>query len=167
MIVEKIRRAVDRFNSELKIRFFKIIYPHKIVGAKSIRIRKRFNLRIDNQGELKLGDRVFFNNDVSVNVLESITFGNDVLVGENVKFYDHNHIFGGDSKVVEKHQFKTAPIKIGNNVWIGSNVIILKGVTIGDRSIISAGSIVSKNVSEDVIYKEKRLSSETEIRYYD
>lgn len=167
MIVEKLIRAVNRFNSELKIHFLKVVYPHKIIGAKSIRLRKRFNLRIDNQGKLKLGDRVFFNNDVSVNVLESITFGNDVIVGENVKFYDHNHIFGGSSKVIEKHQFRTAPIKIGNNVWIGANVIILKGVTIGDRSIISAGSIVSEDVSEDIIYKEKRLSSETEIRYYD
>lgn len=166
MIVEKVTRVTSRLNSELKIRFLKMIYPHKIIGAKSVRIRKRFNLRIDNQGELKLGDRVFFNNDVSVNVLESVTFGNDVLVGENVKIYDHNHIFGGNSQVVEKHQFKTAPVKIGNNVWIGSNVIILKGVTIGDRAIISAGSVVSKDVSEDVIYREKRLSSETEIRYY-
>lgn len=166
MIVEKVTRVSSRLNSELKIRFLKMIYPHKIIGAKSVRIRKRFNLRIDNQGELKLGDRVFFNNDVSVNVLESVTFGNDVLVGENVKIYDHNHIFGGNSQVVEKHQFKTAPVKIGNNVWIGSNVIILKGVTIGDRAIISAGSVVSKDVSEDVIYREKRLSSETEIRYY-
>lgn len=99
--------------------------------------------------------------------MECISIGDDVIIGENVKIYDHNHVFGGDSQVVEKHKFKTSPIKIGDNVWIGSNVTILKGVTIGDRSIISAGSVINKDVSSDVIYQQKRISNETVITYYD
>lgn len=166
-MLSKFLSACNIISSKIKISFLKTIYSHQIFGAKAIRLRKRFNLQIGDNASLYIGDRVFLNNDVSINTLESILIGDDVLIGENVKIYDHNHLFGGNSKVVEKHKFKTAPIKIGNDVWIGSHVTILKGVTIGDRSIISAGSVVSENVGSDVIYQEKRIAVETVINYYD
>ena len=75
--------------------------------------------------------------------------------------YDHDHDFkvhGG--KKMEK--YKTSPIKIGNNVWIGANVIILRGVTIGDNSVIAAGTIVRENVRENVIYHSKIENSQKE-----
>lgn len=167
MKISKILSMNNIIKSKLKIMFLKMMYHHQLFGAKSVRFRKRFNLQIGEQGKLNIGDRVFFNNDVSVNALDCISIGDDVIIGENVKIYDHNHVFGGNSHVVEKHKFKTAPIKIGNSVWIGSNVTILKGVIIGDRAIISAGSVVNKNVASDVIYQEKRISNETVIKYYD
>jgi len=46
---------------------------------------------------------------------------------------------------------RTAPVRIGHNVWIGMNAIILKGVTIGDNSVIAAGSVVSKSVSANTV----------------
>jgi|GEM_PF-5020186 len=167
MIIRKIFSLLEIFKSKIRIVFFKIIYNNRIRGAKHIRFRKRLNINIGDQGELYIGNNVFFNNDVSINVLDNIFIGNDVLVGENVKIYDHNHVFGGNSKVVEKHKFKTEPVKIGNNVWIGSNVVILKGTNIGDRSIIAAGSVVSENVPSDVIYRNDKSINETEIMYYD
>jgi len=52
---------------------------------------------------------------------------------------------------------------IGNNVWIGSNVVILKGVKIGDGSVIAAGSLVTKDVPENCLYIEKKQAVIREI----
>jgi acetyltransferase-like isoleucine patch superfamily enzyme len=46
---------------------------------------------------------------------------------------------------------RTAPVKIGDNVWIGMNAVILKGVNIGDNAVIAAGSVVSKSVAANTI----------------
>lgn len=51
----------------------------------------------------------------------------------------------------KRHDLFPAPIHKGKNVWIGANVVILPGVTIGDNSVIAAGAIVSKNVPENVV----------------
>ena len=48
-------------------------------------------------------------------------------------------------------KLKTAPVIIGNNVWIGMNATILKGVTIGDNSVVAAGSVVTKSVPANVV----------------
>jgi acetyltransferase-like isoleucine patch superfamily enzyme len=48
-------------------------------------------------------------------------------------------------------KLKTAPVKIGDNVWIGMNAVILKGVTIGDNSVVAAGSVVTKNVPANAV----------------
>lgn len=102
-------------------------------------------------GNLTIGCRVFFNNYCSVNCHESITIGDDVLFGEGVRIYDHDHAFSA-SKGVSKNDFTTSGIKIGNNVWLCSNVIVLKGVSIGDNAVIAAGSVVSKDVPASCLY---------------
>jgi acetyltransferase-like isoleucine patch superfamily enzyme len=48
-------------------------------------------------------------------------------------------------------KLKTAPVKIGDNVWIGMNAVILKGVTIGDNSVVAAGAVVTKSVPPNII----------------
>ena len=48
-------------------------------------------------------------------------------------------------------KLKTAPVKIENNVWIGMNAVILKGVTIGENSIVAAGSVVTKSIEPNVV----------------
>jgi len=48
-------------------------------------------------------------------------------------------------------RLKTAPVKIGDNVWIGMNAVILKGVTIGDNSVVAAGAVVTKSVPANTI----------------
>lgn len=102
-------------------------------------------------GHLNIGYGVFFNNYSSINCHQEIRIGNNVLFGEAVKVYDHDHIFSAEHGV-DKHQFKTSKVEIGNNVWLGSNAIILKGVTIGDNAVIAAGSVVSKNVPASHIF---------------
>lgn len=71
----------------------------------------------------------------------------EITIGENVAFSENLTIWDSDShEIVGNTNPKTAPVRIGNHVWIGINVTILKGVTIGDNAVLAAGSIVTKDV---------------------
>ncbi len=79
---------------------------------------------------------------------ESITIGNKTLIAGGTHIYDSN-FHSMDPKVRtegDDGQVETSPVNIGNQCWIGSRCIILKGVTIGDQAVIGAGSVVTKDV---------------------
>ena len=128
----------------------------KIEFGDNISIRNYCNILVGNNAEINLGNRVFMNNYCSINCLEKIEIGENTLFGEAVKIYDHNHQYS--SEKVEQQQFNTSPIKIGKNCWLGSNVIVLKGVEIGDNSIIGAGCIIYKNIpAGSVVINQQEL----------
>lgn len=95
---------------------------------------------VNKNAVLNLGGG-YINNDLNLSCFERIDIGHGVAISENVTIRDSdNHEILNDN-----HQ-PTKPIKIGNRVWIGANVTILKGVTIGDGSIIAAGSLVNRDI---------------------
>ncbi len=118
----------------------------------STRFRKRLNIELSKDGKLSVGNNVFFNNDVSINVMHRITIGDNVMIGENVKIYDHDHIFNPENGSYSSQGFTLAPVIVGDNVWIGANCLILKGVTIGNNAVIAGGSVVAKDVPDNSVY---------------
>jgi len=142
--------------------FYKIIYGKSLKIGKGTTFRKGFSLII-MKGKIVIGENCFFNNYCSLASTNSITIGNGTLFGENVKVYDHNHIYADIDVPIKDQGYKHAPIVIGNHCWIASNVVILKGVTIGDNAVIGAGCIIHESVPANtvVIHKqqlEKRLT---------
>lgn len=123
---------------------------------KTINVGKDFTCRnncgIISKGLLKIGNHVFLNQNVFITCLNKITIGNGVSIANNVVIVDHNHSNG------EKNRFEYGEIFIGDNVWIGANCVILKGVTIGENSIIAAGSIVTKNVPPNSTLIQKKVN---------
>jgi len=116
--------------------------------------RKYCILRIFRNGILEIGDRVFINSFSSINCFDKIKIGDDTMIGEGVKIYDHNHTYQFQNELkVEKKKFTTSPVIIGKNCWIASNVTILKGVTIGDNVIIGAGCLIHKSIPSNSIVK--------------
>jgi len=86
------------------------------------------------------------------NSAESVVIGNYVLAASNVLITDSDHIIEPDGMPVTKNnKFNSRPVRIGNNCWIGQNVVILKGVTIGDNCIIGANSVVTKDVENNSV----------------
>ena len=96
------------------------------------------------QGNLTFGAKLTFNGDCFFSCYDDITFGNDIICGWNASFLTtngHTIIVDGISKE------KTAPIVIGNHVWIGADSVINKGVSIPNGCVIAHHSVVTK-VSE-------------------
>lgn len=78
-----------------------------------------------------------------------IKIGDNTFIGPNCGFYTAIHPIDAKTRISGKESAK--PITIGKGVWIGGNVVILPGVTIGDRAVIGAGSVVTKDIPSDVV----------------
>ena len=98
---------------------------------------------------IEIGDNFFANFNCIILDAAKVTFGHNVLVAPNCGFYTSGHPL--DSQTRNSGLEFAKPITIGNNVWIGGNVIVLPGVTIGDDSVIAAGSIVDRDIPSNVI----------------
>lgn len=106
--------------------------------------------------EVIIGDNVSFGNNCHIGIINYLEIQSNVLIGSNVLIIDHNHgIYDGSDIHIypnERILYSKGPIIIKENVWIGENVSILPGVTIGRNSIIAAGSVVTKNVPDNTIF---------------
>ena len=98
---------------------------------------------------IEIGENFCSNHNLLILDSARVVIGDNVLIGPNCSFYTSLH--------PKKHKIrnlgieKAEGIKIGNNVWIGGNVVILSGVSVGDNSIIGAGSVVVKDVPKNCI----------------
>lgn len=117
--------------------------------------RKNVSFYIQEDGVLSIGGTVFFNENCTIACRKKITIGDNCLFGPNVCIYDHDHMLS-ENHVIERNTYKTSPVIIGNNVWIGAGSIILKGSQIGNNVIIGAGSVISGIIPDNVICVQKR-----------
>src|SRR5688572_1092088 len=103
----------------------------------------------DYGGNIILGEKVFFNFNCVVLDVAQVTIGSRTIFGPNVQIYTATHPLNYLERASGLELGK--PISIGDDVWVGGGAIICPGVKIGHRSIIGAGSIVTRDVPDDVI----------------
>ena len=126
--------------------------PSKICIGNNTSILKnaRINIygsSIDNDIIVNIGDGCYIGTNFCILAKENVTIENNVLIASNVIITSENHGIDPECSSPYMDQELTGlPVKIGAGCWIGEKVIILPGVSIGDKSIIGAGSIVTKNV---------------------
>ncbi len=96
-----------------------------------------------------IGDDFFSNFNLTILDGGGVEIGDRVFIGPNVGIYTANH--PTDVRRREKGYEWVLPVKIGNKVWIGGGVTILPGVTIGDNTVIAAGSVVTKDIPANVV----------------
>jgi acetyltransferase-like isoleucine patch superfamily enzyme len=123
--------------------------------GRKIRIKSGSKIRVRSGAEVFIGDNTFFNHGCMVTSREKIVIGKDVQMGPNVLIYDHDHDF--KKKDGFKNQFyKTSSVIIGDNVWIGANVVILRGTNIGNNCVIGAGSILKGKYNDNTVITQRR-----------
>lgn len=113
-----------------------------IIGTGGSSIAYGTDILVFNGAKLTLEGSVNINQKVQIICMDDIYIGKDVMISRDVVIRDND----GGHEIVSKGYKKTAPVRIGNHVWIGQGAIIMKGVTIGDGAIIGAGAFVATNV---------------------
>ena len=103
-------------------------------------------------GLIEFGNNVFFNKNCNIVCRQKIKIGNNCLFGPNVSIYDHDHGTLLSQGTFFEQEFYSEEIKIGNNVWIGTGAVILKGVTIEDNVVVGANAVVTKNLEKNSFY---------------
>ncbi|SEF67918.1 sugar O-acetyltransferase [Nitrosomonas ureae] len=98
---------------------------------------------------ISLGTKVFFNFNCVVLDVTPVTISSNVLFGPSVQIYTATHPISAAER--RKWLESAKPITIGSDVWVGGGAIICLGVAIGDRSVIGAGSVVTRDIPSDVI----------------
>lgn len=109
-------------------------------------------LRTAKSGKIKIGDEVYLNGTTIVSE-EEVTLGNRIMIGGNTVIIDTNtHNVPYKDRLKRWDRIVRKPVRIEDDVWIGANCFILKGVTIGKGSVVGAGSVVNNDVEPLSIY---------------
>ena len=156
----------DGFYCESAQVFKKLISkkPGAVVFGKHVSCYAGCSFAIGENGKCTVGDFTLLNGAL-VMAEERIDIGSYCLVSWNVGIADSDfHPLEPAQRLIDaqalapyfkdrppRPKLKTAPVKIGNNVWIGMGAVILKGVTIGDNSVVAAGAIVTKSIPANTI----------------
>lgn len=116
----------------------------RILGPVSGRFIIESPFHCDYGYNIELGENFYMNVNCVILDEAKVTFGNNVFVAPNCSFYTAGHPF--DLEQRNKGLEYARPITVGDNVWIGGNVVVVPGVNIGDNCVIGAGSVVTKDI---------------------
>ena len=105
--------------------------------------------RCDYGYNIEIGDNFYSNYNLIILDCAKVKIGSNVLIAPNVAIYTAGHPLDYQQRNQEL-EF-AYPITIGDNVWIGGNVVLNPGITIGNNSIIGSGSVVTKDIPENVV----------------
>lgn len=103
-------------------------------------------------GLVKLHNNVVLNRNVHLDASDKIEIGENTLVGPDCYLVDSNHLIRKGEALVSS-EVTSAPIIIEDNVWIGRNVTLLAGCTVGKKSILAAGAVVTKSIPANSVAK--------------
>ena len=107
------------------------------------------NFYCDYGFNIEIGEKFYSNHNLVILDANKVEFGDNVFIGPNCGFYTSGHPL--DYQTRNKGLEYAKPIKVGSNVWIGGNVCVMPGVTIGDNVVIGAGSVVNKDIPSNCV----------------
>lgn len=126
-----------------------VTWPHQIQLGRDCIIEPDIVFKYDGpwrQGHsIIIGDRVFLGRSCEFNVQGSVKIGDDSLIASGCKLIDHDHQLN-TAKPIAQQPCDIASIVIDAGAWLGANVIVLKGVHIGEGAIVGAGSVVNRSI---------------------
>ncbi len=103
-------------------------------------------------GRIEIGDHFYCNRYAMINACDRIVIGSRVQIGPFVYIADFDHdLISRLDRPFHRPVATWAPVKIEDEVWVGAHAVVLKGVTIGRRSVVAAGAVVTRNVPPDTV----------------
>lgn len=121
----------------------------KLLGSSGENVYMEPNIRFDYGYNTYVGDNFFANFDCTILDVCEVRFGDNCMLGPSVQIYTATHPLHPTERNSGLEYGK--PITFGNNVWIGGSSVINPGVTISNNVVIAAGSVVTKNVPDNVV----------------
>ncbi|WP_328322937.1 acyltransferase [Kribbella sp. NBC_00382] len=104
-------------------------------------------ITMGDEGRVRIGEGTFLNIAVMVAAHELVEIGSHCMLANGCFVTDANHRFDDPDRPVPWQGFDSkGPTRIGDNVWLGANVVVTSGVTIGDRCVIGANSVVTQDI---------------------
>lgn len=100
---------------------------------------------VDDKALLEFGEFVFVGRGTEFDVIERVTIGDHTVIAPGCFITDHNHGMAPDKRIDEQ-PCVSEPVTIGKDVWLGTKVVVLPGVNIGDGAVVAANAVVTKNV---------------------
>lgn len=156
---------LDKELRELRLQARQLLHKFNNTSPEQHKVRRRIQAELfaatgenvfieppfkcDYGAQISLGDNVFFNFNCVVLDVAPVVIGNNVFFGPGVQLYTVNHPL--DAALRRTGIEQAAPITVEDDVWFGGGVIVCPGVTIGARSVIAAGSVVTKDIPADVL----------------
>lgn len=160
-------RLICSFNKNMavgkKIRLYSGAQVYQRNGAKIIlgndtKIGKGSMISALNGSQMIIGNNVSIEANCRIICHTNISIGSGTLIAPGVYIYDHDHKYNLETGV-NHNEFTSAPIIIGENCWIGAQSIILKGTTIGNGTIVGAGSVLKGFYpQESVVIQERKTN---------
>ncbi|MHA3704363.1 acyltransferase [Jatrophihabitans sp. YIM 134969] len=105
-------------------------------------------LTLWSAGVVEIGANTVLGHHVTLAARDRLTIGRDCLLAELVSVRDHDHALDRTDVPIAQQGERTAPVRIGDDVWIGAKATVVRGVTIGDHAVVGAGAVVTADVPD-------------------
>lgn len=123
-----------------------------------LKMRDGAKLRVRKGARCTIGKNVSISSNNIITCHDQITIGDGVQLSPNVLIYDHDHDFRAEGGIGAM-KYRTSPVIIGNNCWIGANTVILRGTKLGNNCVVGAGSVLRGEYSDNSVIVQKRETS--------
>ena len=129
----------------------------KMHFGKHVSLNRNAQISVTQNALIETGDYTSIGDNNVIVAREKIILGSNVMLGANVCIYDHDHVFKAPG-IMRDMGYNTSPVIIEDNVWLGAGVIVLRGVRIGQGSVVAAGTVVNRDIPENsLVYNQRHL----------
>ena len=144
-----------KIGSGTQVPKLEVTWPHQLSIGEMCVLQNNIFFNFDNYWlpgpSIIVGNRVFIGRGVEFNIRDRVEIGDDTLIASGTMIIDHDHGIG-DHQLIREQDAPSSPVVIENDVWIGANVVVLKGVNIGRGAVVAAGAVVTKSVPAKEIW---------------
>jgi len=127
----------------------------KLTIGNRFRMRDGAKIRVRKGGTCTIGNNVYVNSSNVIACHDSVSIGDNVQLSPNVQIYDHDHDYRADGGI-SAMKYRTSPVVIGNDCWIGANSVILRGTVLGDHCVVGAGCVIKGQYPSNSVIIQKR-----------